>query len=457
MRIKTLLAAFIIAVSAYSQSPLPTKAQIEWQKDELCAFIHFGLNTFNNVEWGYGDASPSLFNPTRLDCEQWVRTLKAGGMKCVILTAKHHDGFCLWPTKYTDYNISASPYKNGKGDIVRELSDACRKYGMKFGVYLSPWDRHQSFYGTEEYITYYKNQLTELLTQYGEITEVWLDGANGGDGYYGGACETRKIDRRTYYHFDELYQLIHSLQPNAIIFSDGGPGCRWVGNEKGIAGETNWSFLRFEDVYPGYPNAEELTVGHSDGTKWIPAECDVSIRPGWFYHADEDDKVKTPEELGNLYLKSVGRNGKFLLNIPPNQDGLISPIDSLSLVEFNKWKTTSFKDNLFAKSKKYVGGRGIYFYQKKARKINTIVISEDISKGQHVSKFHLQYLNKKGEYIDMNFDEATTTIGYKRILTFDPIETRQIYIRIEGFNEPFNGDNINIAAYLIDKKNAFKK
>lgn len=268
--------------------PVPQEKQVNWQKMETYAFVHFGLNTFNDREWGYGDSDPKTFNPARLDCEQWVQTFVNSGMKGVILTAKHHDGFCLWPTQLTEYCIRNTPYKDGKGDIVRELSDACKKYGIKFAVYLSPWDRHQANYGTPEYVDYFYKQLHELLTNYGDVFEIWFDGANGGDGWYGGAKDARTIDRKTYYDYPRAYKMIDELQPQAVIFSDGGPGCRWVGNENGFAGATNWSFLRAGEVYPGYPKYRELQYGHADGNQWVAAECDVSIRPGWFYHPEED-------------------------------------------------------------------------------------------------------------------------------------------------------------------------
>ena len=269
---KTIVTIILFVAGIVAHAQVPSNDQIVWQQMETYAFIHFGLNTFTDQEWGFGNVSPEVFNPTRLDCEQWVRTFVAAGMKGVIITAKHHDGFCLWPTKYTDYSIASSPYKDGKGDILRELSEACRKYGIMFGVYLSPWDRHQSNYGTKDYLEYYRNQLVELLTQYGDIFEIWFDGANGGDGWYGGANEERRIDRRSYYNFPALFKQVKELQPHAIIFSDGGPGCRWVGNEKGFANETNWSLLRGDEVYPGYPNYQELPSGHEDGYQWTAAE-----------------------------------------------------------------------------------------------------------------------------------------------------------------------------------------
>lgn len=282
--------------------PVPQEKQVNWQKMETYAFVHFGLNTFNDREWGYGDSDPKTFNPARLDCEQWVQTFVNSGMKGVILTAKHHDGFCLWPTQLTEYCIRNTPYKDGKGDIVRELSDACKKYGIKFAVYLSPWDRHQANYGTPEYVDYFYKQLNELLTNYGDVFEIWFDGANGGDGWYGGAKDVRTIDRKTYYDYPRAYKMIDELQPQAVIFSDGGPGCRWVGNESGFAGATNWSFLRAGEVYPGYPKYRELQYGHADGNQWVAAECDVSIRPGWFYHPEEDDKSKNSRSTDGLVL-----------------------------------------------------------------------------------------------------------------------------------------------------------
>jgi len=442
--------------------PVPTEAQVEWQKMETYAFIHFGPNTFNDMEWGYGDADPAIFNPASLDCEQWASTLAAAGMKGVILTAKHHDGFCLWPTAYTDYNISATPYKDGKGDIVGELAAACRKYGLKFGVYLSPWDRHQAFYGTPEYIEYYRNQLRELLTNYGDIFEMWFDGANGGDGYYGGARERRRIDARTYYDYENTYALVYELQPSVVLFSDGGPGCRWVGNEKGIGSETNWSFLRGSEVYAGYPQYEELGPGHVDGTDWIPAECDVSIRPGWFYHESEDDAVKTPEELLDLYFRNVGRNCNFILNVPVDKDGLIHPTDSANVVNFRKLLDAKFAVNLLdgatAEATSSVRGRKgeavvdsdydtfwspdpaaetpeITVTLKEPAEITTLVLQEYIPLGQRVAKFSVEISDGEMNWT-MAYDEETTTIGYKRILRFKPTLAESVKIRFEEFRGP---------------------
>lgn len=345
--LSTLVCACLPVVNAPKPiDPVPSKAQVEWQKMETYAFIHLGLNTFNDREWGYGDSKLDTFNPSNLDCEQWVKTFVNAGMKGVILTAKHHDGFCLWPTQLTEYSIRNTPYKDGKGDKIGELAAACKKYNIKFGIYLSPWDRNDKDYGTPKYIDYYNKHLTELLTQYGDIFEVWFDGANGGDGYYGGMKETRKIDRRTYYKFPELFKKVHELQPNAIIFSDGGPGCRWVGTEGGYVGATNWSFLRSGEVYPGYDKYRELQYGYADGDQWTPAECNVSIRPGWFYHPEEDNRVKSVKQLIDLYYRSIGHNGTFLLNFPIDRKGLVHLVDSANAVNWYKNIQQQSADNL---------------------------------------------------------------------------------------------------------------
>jgi len=436
--------------------PVPTNNQVEWQQREKIAFIHFGLNTFEDQEWGYGDADPKIFNPTRLDCEQWVQTLLNAGIKEVVITTKHHDGFCLWPTQQTEYCIRNSPYKDGKGDVVGELADACQRHGMKFGIYLSPWDRNHAQYGQPEYVDYYMRELHEVLGNYGEISEVWLDGANGGDGYYGGAREKRNIDKRNYYNFPAIHALVAEMQPKAVIFSDAGPGCRWVGNENGEAGQTNWSFLRSKDVYPGYPNMEELTVGHADGDIWVAAECDVSIRPGWFYHAKEDSLVKTPEQLLDLYYKSVGRNGVLMLNFPVNKEGLISSQDSLNAVEAHKLLQKELKTNLLAgllaevtdtrgghfdawsltdgKYETYwatnddVTAADVTFMLQSNTKIDRLMLQEYIPLGQRVKSFKVEYL-KGGAWKELDPHEETTTIGYKRILRFDPVEVSGLRIR----------------------------
>ena len=435
--------------------PIPEKKQVEWQKMETYAFVHFGLNTFNDREWGYGDSDPATFNPTKLDCEQWVKTFVAAGMKGVILTAKHHDGFCLWPTGLTEYCIRNTPYKDGKGDIVGELSAACKKYGIKFAVYLSPWDRHQANYGSPEYVEYFHQQLHELMTNYGEVFEVWFDGANGGDGWYGGAKDSRTIDRKTYYNYPRIYEMLDELQPQAVIFSDGGPGCRWVGNENGFAGATNWSFLRAGEVYPGYPKYRELQYGHADGNQWVPAECDVSIRPGWFYHPEEDDRVKSVDQLTDLYYRSVGHNATLLLNFPVDRDGLIHPVDSANAVNFHQNIQKQLAHNLLAGITPTVSDeRGgaytakavtdgeydtywatndsitsatIEFKLPQAQKVNRMLIQEYIPLGQRVKSFVVEY-NKEGEWLPVKLNEETTTVGYKRLLRFETVTTDQLRV-----------------------------
>ena len=463
-------------------APLPSENQLAWQQLETYAFIHFGPNTFGDREWGYGDAPLESFNPTRLDCEQWARVCKQAGMKGIILTAKHHDGFCLWPTKYTDYSVRNTPYKDGKGDIVGELAAACRKYGLKLGLYLSPWDRHQAFYGTPLYIEYFYAQLNELLTQYGEVFEVWFDGANGGDGWYGGAKETRKIDRSTYYDFPRAWKIVAELQPRAVIFSDGGPGCRWVGNENGYADATNWSFLRIKEVYPGYERYKELQSGHEDGDKWVASECNTSIRPGWFYHEKEDGRVKSVEQLVDLYYRSVGHNGTFLLNFPVDKEGLIHPADSAHAVDFHQQVMNELKTNLLEKAsvkasvtrkafsvKNLTDGQFDTYWAtpdgvtaatlditlKKAQPLNRLMLSEYIPLGQRVRKFAVEYLNEK-QWLPVKVGEATTTIGYKRLLRFATITTKRLRIRFEDSRGPLCINGLG-AYYAPQGKTGFEE
>ena len=436
--------------------PIPEARQVNWQKMETYAFVHFGLNTFNDREWGYGDSDPKTFNPAKLDCEQWVKTFVNAGLKGVILTAKHHDGFCLWPTHLTEYCIRNTPYKDGKGDVVGELAAACKKYGIKFAVYLSPWDRNHADYGTPAYIDYFYKQLEELLTTYGEVFEVWFDGANGGDGWYGGAKETRSIDRRAYYNYPKLFAKVNELQPNAVIFSDGGPGTRWVGNERGFAGATNWAFLRKDEVYPGYPKFRELQYGHADGDQWTAAECDVSVRPGWFYHPEEDDRVKTVDQLTDLYYRSVGHNATLLLNFPVDRNGLVNPIDSANVVNFHKNIQKQLANNLlkgivadvtderggaYTAEAMTDGNYDTYwatndgvmaatatFDLKQATKLNRLMIQEYIPLGQRVKSFVVEY-EKNGEWLPVTLQEETTTVGYKRLIRFETVEAQRIRIR----------------------------
>ena len=461
--------------------PLPQPKQVEWQKMETYAFIHYGLNTFTDKEWGYGDADPKTFNPSRMDVEQWVRTFKQAGMKGVIIVAKHHDGFTMWPSPLTEYNITKSSYngpknKEGKVDVLAELRKACNKYGLKMGVYLSPWDRNHAEYGRQAYVDYYHKQLTDLVTNYGPLFEVWLDGANGGDGYYGGARETRKIDRRNYYNFPKIHSIIEEHQPQAIIFSDGGPGCRWVGNERGVAGTTNWAFLRKNDVYPGYDKSKELTSGHIDGDAWVPAECDVSIRPGWFYHPEEDAKVKTPEQLADIYYQSVGRNATFLLNFPVDREGRVNAIDSANVVRFRQIIEQDMKTDLLRKTKvtassergkkfsakKLTDGKwdtywatpdgvstsSVTFTFSKPTQVNRLLLQEYIPLGQRVKAFAVEALvGDKWQKVDAG--EPTTTIGYKRILRFPTINASAIRVIVNESRGPICLNNIE--AYYANR------
>jgi len=437
--------------------PLPSERQLAWHELEFYAFVHFNMNTFTNMEWGFGNEKPELFNPTELDCRQWARVCKEAGMKGIIITAKHHDGFCLWPSAYTEHSVKNSPWKNGKGDVVRELSDACKEYGLKFGVYLSPWDRNHADYGKPEYLVYFRNQLRELLTNYGEIYEVWFDGANGGNGWYGGANETRKIDNKTYYDWENTYKIVRELQPNACMFSDAGPDIRWVGNEEGWARETNWCLLNKDSVAPGVvSNLEWLRAGQENGTHWLPAEVDVSIRPGWYYHTSEDHQVKTLPKLLDIYYNSVGRNASLLINFPVDTRGLIHENDAeqilklaetiksdfaVNLVEGKKVTSTNTRGN----SKKYqaenvadnipdnywatddsviVSSITVDFGE--PTEFNRFLVQEDIRLGQRVKEFTLEAL-VENEWKQI---AAQTTIGRKRILRFPNVIASQIRLNI---------------------------
>lgn len=326
--------------------PVPTERQLIRQHDDFWGFIHFTVNTFTDREWGRGDEDPTVFHPTDFDPAQIAGVARDAGMKGLVLTCKHHDGFCLWPSRYTEHSVKSSPWMAGKGDVVRALSNACREIGLKFGVYLSPWDRNHKDYGRPEYITYYRNQLTELLTQYGPIHEVWFDGANGGDGYYGGSREERRIDARTYYDWPVTGRLVRELAPQAVMFSDIGPDIRWVGNEEGIAGDPCWNTLDIRDFAPGAADPAVLNRGDRNGSLWLPAECDVSIRPGWFYHAAEDDKVKSPDQLVDLYYQSIGHGAVLLLNLPPDPRGQIHESDIEALQGFRKILNATFQHDL---------------------------------------------------------------------------------------------------------------
>jgi alpha-L-fucosidase len=384
---------------------LPSARQVLWHELETTAFLHFSLNTFTDKEWGYGDEDPNLFQPAHFDADAIIETLYLANMRGVILTCKHHDGFCLWPTNTTERSVKASSWRNGQGDVVRDLSAAAARRSMKFGVYLSPWDRNNAAYGSPAYIDIYRRQLTELLTSYGPIFEVWHDGANGGDGFYGGAREKRTIDKRTYYDWPNTWDLIRKLQPNAVIFSDVGPDIRWVGNERGIAGEPCWA--TYDPVAadggpasPGDVRDKESPVGTNRGTKWLPAECDVSIRPGWFWHENQTARVKTPKQLVDLYYSSVGRGANFLLNVPPNRDGLIDAVDAASLKTYGEHIRRTFANRI---------ARNSVF--------NVIRIKEDIRYGQRIEAFTVE--------VDGRPIASGTSVGPRRIIRLpEPVKGR---------------------------------
>ena len=399
--------------------PVPTRQQLEWQQLETYAFVHFGLNTFNDLEWGYGDTPASTFNPVELDCEQWVQTFKACGMKGVILTAKHHDGFCLWPTKTTDYNISNSPYKNGKGNMVKELSDACHKYGLKFGIYLSPWDRNNAEYGKEAYVETYHKQIEELTTNYGELFEFWFDGANGGTGWYGGADEMRSIEASKYYDYERARNTIWKNNPDAMIFGGTMQTIRWVGNEQGWAGETQWSMVKMSNI----DDCDYLTRGDKNGDVWLPAEVDVSIRPGWFYSPSTDDKVKSVEQLMDIWFGSVGRGGNLLLNVPPDRRGMIHPADSARLMEFKAAREAFLAGAVGSASRE---GRAVKVPS--GHEVSAVVVCEDISKGQKISSFVVEGM-KDGRWSVL---AEGTTVGHKRILRFEPCCCEKVRVRVTG-------------------------
>lgn len=437
--------------------PTPSNEQLEWHRMEMNAFVHFSINTFTNKEWGYGDESPALFNPTAFDANQWARVFSEAGFKGVILTCKHHDGFCLWPSEHTNHSVKNSPFRDGKGDVVQELAEACKKYGLKFGIYVSPWDRNHADYGRPAYLTYYRNQLTELFNDYGPIFEMWFDGANGGDGHYGGANEQRRIDGSTYYQWPVTLDLVKSYNPEIIFFSDAGPGVRWVGNEKGIAGETNWNTITPDTLFAGKAGIEPLlNRGSEDGTHWIPAEVDVSIRKGWFYHPEEDSLVKSPAQLFNIYLTSVGRGSTLLLNIPPDRRGLIHENDVRSLQGFRKMLDSVFSENLaqagVVSASSYRGSDQRFDASKlidrddqtywstdddvirssievawsEPQSISYLVIQEFIELGQRIRQFKVDAM------IDGQWQDVFngTTIGYKRIVPLGHVRTSQLRLRI---------------------------
>jgi alpha-L-fucosidase len=437
---------------------LPSEAQIAWHEREFYGFIHFTTNTFTDKEWGFGDESPDTFNPTALDTGQWARVARDAGMSGLILTAKHHDGFCLWPSAHTTHSVKSSTWRGGKGDVVGDFARSCRAAGLDVGVYLSPWDRNHAEYGTPVYVEYYRAQLTELIGTYGPFFEIWHDGANGGDGYYGGKRESRTIDKTSYYGWPETWAMIERLLPNAIVFSDVGPGCRWVGNERGFSSETSWQSISPGGQMPGM-EFTGLDAGDPDGTHWIGVEADVSIRPGWFYHASEDDRVKTPEQLLEIWYGSVGRGANLLLNIPPDRRGLIHENDVASLTEFRRILDQTFARDLTHGA--YIGSEHVraaddtryepanllddhaetYWATPdgvtsaaatltlpESRTIDVVALREHIRLGQRIESFAVDYWNG-ADWVEF---AKGTTIGPRRIIRTERVTTERLRVRIEA-------------------------
>lgn len=439
--------------------PIPTQHQLEWQEKELYAFVHFTVNTFTDKEWGYGDEDPNIFNPVDFNPDQWAEVLQKAGFKGAILTAKHHDGFCLWPSAYTEHSVRNINWKNGKGDVVGEFKEACEKHGLEFGIYLSPWDRNRANYGTPSYVEYYQNQLRELIGKYGPIFEIWFDGANGGDGYYGGANEKRKIDDQVYYNWPENFRIVRSFNPKTIIRGDARTwsDSRWCGNERGFVGETNWNMVSPDTLKSmGDNRISALNTGSEYGMVWMPAEVDVSIRPGWFYHASEDSLVKTPDELFEIYLNSIGRGSTLLLNITPDKHGLIPEPDIQSLLLWKKKIDEIFSNNLALNAKVTVsstsgeaeqysatnltdGNKETYwatddsiasgvmeFEFEATQTIQYVVIQEYIRLGQRIKSFTVEAF-KNGQWVQV---ATATTVGYKRIVRINPVVTKKLRINI---------------------------
>jgi alpha-L-fucosidase len=458
--LSTLIAAGLsTAAQSNFQSPIPTKQQLAWHETEFYLFVHFGPNTFSDQEWGSGSEPEDMFNPSELDCRQWVSTAKAAGAKGIIITAKHHDGFCLWPSNFSKHTVRESKWKEGKGDVLKELSAACREAGLKFGVYLSPWDRNHPDYGTEKYNTIFVGMMKEIFLNYGPIFEMWWDGANG-EGPNG---------KKQEYDWKRFENTVKQFSPKTVVFSDIGPDIRWTGNENGIAGDPNWNFLDPDGFTRGLgaPHTDTLNHGNYQGKRWIPAECDVSIRPGWFWHAAEDNKVKTPSQLFSIWLKSVGRGANLLLNVPPDRRGLIPARDSIVLSEFKKLRDNNFNENLlkganifyqfapkeitFRSVDKEGGAFGanlqnfiVEFPQRV--KINCIVLREAIHLGQSIRNFKIVFYRDNKIISEL----SGTSVGKKRIVTFPTknINSFRVYL-----DDPIGSDNVSaVAAYLMDEK-----
>ena len=428
---------------------LPSPAQVEWQKMETNMFCHFGPNTFTSAEWGTGQESADLFNPSGMDCRQWASIAKAAGMKGIIITAKHHDGFCLWPNPVSRHTVARSSWKDGKGDVLKELSEACREYGLKFGVYISPWDRNDPAYGSDGYNEVFRQTLESALGNYGPVFEQWFDGA----------CGEGPNGKRQVYDWNLYHETVYKHQPDAVIFSDIGPGCRWIGNEAGYAGKTCWSTLDTAGFAPGKSPAQDtLNCGSVHGEAWVPGEADVSIRPGWFYKDSENDKVKSVSDLLGIYYASVGRNSLLLLNVPPDKRGLIHSIDSLRLMEFrsalDKIFASDMADGAVAEASSVRGGgkrfsasnildgdydsywctddgvteASVVVNLDGVKTFNRILLQEYIPLGQRIAAFSIDVKDPEGNWVRA---AEGTTVGYKRILLTDRLTTDAVRINIE--------------------------
>lgn len=441
-------------------APVPSAGQLAWHDMEMYAFVHFTINTFTGKEWGYGDEKPELFNPSDFDADDLVKTLADAGLKGVVLTCKHHDGFCLWPTRTTRHSVASSPWKQGKGDVVKDVSRACKKYGLKFGIYLSPWDRNASSYGTPEYIRMYREQLKELSTGYGPLFLAWFDGANGGDGYYGGAREKRSIDRSTYYQWKTTWGELKKRQPRAVVFSDVGPDLRWVGNESGYAGYPCWAtytpvpLQAGTEPAPGTVRYQLGTEGTVDGKYWIPAEVDVSIRPGWFWHEHENSRVRTPENLLNLYFNSVGRGANLNLNVPPDRRGRIHEEDKKSLAGFrallDELYSRNFASGAQAQASSAIKGYGAKWILDRKRTtywaagpedaqpsvtlklpemsaFDVIRLAEPVQLGQRIRKFRVD-VRENGRFVKW---VEGSSVGARVILKGKPVTTDEVRVVVE--------------------------
>lgn len=420
------------AAAAAASRPRPTSAQLTWQRDELALFVHFGINTFTDREWGDGKESPALFNPEALDARQWARAARAAGAKAMILTAKHHDGFCLWPTATTKHSVASSPWKGGTGDVVREFVDACRAEGMRPGLYCSPWDRNHPTYGdSPRYNDIYNAQLTELLTRYGQLAEVWFDGANG-EGPNG---------KKQEYDWPRTWATVRALQPNAVIFSDAGPDVRWIGNERGVAGETNWSTIRPESVpfigASGDEVIKALQQGHADGSVWRPGETDVSIRPGWFHHPAEDARVKTVEQLADLFFTSVGRNSKLLLNVPPTRSGQFHATDVERLAGMKAALATRFASPVNGRTRwRKTGATSaeVRIELSRAASVSLLDLREAVEQGQLVQSWEL-LVAPDATSAPVSLARGTT-VGYRQLRRVTPTTGMVFTVRYETLDAP---------------------